>query len=58
MSKSTILDQFRAQDFVEWVQEKDLIIRDLGYFKLDALQEFRSKKAYFLVDYSPALIFI
>ncbi|MCT7963377.1 IS4 family transposase [Laspinema sp. D1] len=48
MSKSTIPDQSRAPDFVEWVQEKDLIIRDLGYFKLDALQEFQGKNAYFL----------
>lgn len=48
VSKSTIPDQSRASCFVDWVQEKDLIIRDLGYFKLEALQEFQNNNAYFL----------
>ncbi|MGL4502292.1 MAG: IS4 family transposase, partial [Planktothrix sp.] len=48
VSKSTIPDQSRAQDFVDWIKEKDLMIRDLGYFTLDALQEFHRKDAYFL----------
>jgi hypothetical protein len=48
VGKSTIPDQSRALTFMEWIQENDLIIRDLGYFKLEALQEFQNKKAYFL----------
>lgn len=48
MSKATIPDQSRASDFLDWIEENELIIRDLGYFALDALQECQNKKAYFL----------
>ncbi|MCT7970422.1 IS4 family transposase [Laspinema sp. D1] len=48
ISKATIPDQSRAQDFGHWIDENDLIIRDLGYFSLDALQECQNKKIYFL----------
>lgn len=48
VSEGSRSDQSRAKDFLEWVQKQDLVIRDLGYFSLQSIQEFTAHDAYYL----------
>jgi len=41
-------DQRASAFILEWLQKGDLIIRDLGYFVLDVLDQIHKKGAYFL----------
>lgn len=47
-------DQSRAEEVVETLQATDLVIRDLGYFKLTALAQMAAKGAFFLSRLLPA----
>jgi hypothetical protein len=47
-------DQSRAEALVETLQATDLVIRDLGYFKLTALAKMAAKGAFFLSRLLPA----
>lgn len=49
-------DQGDALRFVEHLNTGDLLIRDLGYFKLGAFQAIAQKKAYFLSRYRPGVV--
>lgn len=48
ISAGATSDQSRAPSLVEALQANDLVIRDLGYFKLTALTEIAKMYAYFL----------
>ncbi|MCQ6274829.1 IS4 family transposase [Bacillus sp. V3B] len=41
---------------IDTIQEKDLIIRDLGYFSLDDLVQIHQQKAYYLTRLKPNII--
>ncbi|WP_299464636.1 transposase, partial [uncultured Microscilla sp.] len=49
-------DQGDALRFVEHLNEGDLLIRDLGYFKLGAFHEISQKGAYFLSRYRHGVV--
>ena len=48
VSKSAVADQSRASTFLEKLQAGDLILRDLGYFKIKALSQIEDKDAFYL----------
>lgn len=47
-------DQSRAEELVETLQATDLVIQDLGYFKLTALAKMAAQGAFFLSRLLPA----
>lgn len=55
VSEGSRPDQSRATDFLEWVQKKDLLIRDLGYFSLKSIQECIAHEVYYLSRLLPSV---
>jgi hypothetical protein len=48
-------DQSRSEGSLVNVQARDLLLRDLGYFKLDALSKIEEKGAFFLSRLLPGV---
>ncbi len=48
ITEGTYADQKNGATVVSHIQERDLIIRDLGYFDLSVLESIEDKKAYYL----------
>lgn len=48
ITEGTYADQKNGANVMSHIQERDLIIRDLGYFDLSVLESIEEKKAYYL----------
>lgn len=46
-------DQANANAIIEYLEKKDLLIEDLGYFKIDKFEKIQEKEAFFLSRFKP-----